>query len=197
MQLGFERYLEILYYRNDYFEKLMRVNEAFCIAWANAQLAAGATGICYFDPLASPTVIERGLYLKTGYEVAKRTLPQIKGATTTHTASGIALPVIQDIISTGTQLIGFSAEDDPVAIKNAAAGKICLLGNLNAIEMVHWNTSQTVCAVKHIIEKAGKSGGFILSDNHGEIPWQVPEQVLLDVTEAVHTHGIYPLKECE
>jgi uroporphyrinogen decarboxylase len=195
MQMGFERYLEILYYRKDDFEKLMRVNEAFCIAWANAQLSAGATGICYFDPLASPAIIERELYLKTGYKVAIRTLAQIKGATATHTASGIALPVLQDIVSTGTAILGFSADDDPVALKKAAAGKICLLGNLNALEMVHWNTSQTVSTVKQLIEKVGKGGGFILSDNHGEIPWQVPERVLLDLADAVHTYGIYPLKE--
>jgi len=36
-------------------------------------------------------------------------------------------------------------------------------------------------------------GGFILSDNHGEIPWQVPEEALLAVSEAVHTWGNYPL----
>lgn len=66
MQLGFEKYLELLYFRKDEFNSLMKINEEFCVSWANAQLEAGATAICYFDPLASPTIIERDSYLKTG-----------------------------------------------------------------------------------------------------------------------------------
>jgi uroporphyrinogen decarboxylase len=33
----------------------------------------------------------------------------------------------------------------------------------------------------------------VLSDNHGEIPWQVPEEILLVIADAVHTWGRYPL----
>lgn len=39
----------------------------------------------------------------------------------------------------------------------------------------------------------GNGGGFILSDNHGEIPWQVPDEVLMAISEAVHKWGRYPL----
>jgi uroporphyrinogen decarboxylase len=193
MQMGFEKYLELLYFRQDYFDKLMQINEEFCISWANAQLEAGATAICYFDPLASPNIIERDLYLSTGYEVAKRTIARIKGATATHLASGISLPVIDDIISTGTNVLGFSANDNLSEIKKAAQNKICLLGNLNAVEMVNWKTEKIEAEIKNIIAKAGKGGGLILSDNHGEIPFQVPENVLHEISEAVQQFGNYPL----
>ncbi len=194
MQMGFEKYLELLYFRKDYFEELMKMNEEFCVSWANAQLEAGATAICYFNPLASPNMIERETYISTGYHVDKRTLARIKGATATHLASGIALPVIDDIVNTGSAVIGFSAQDDLDEIKKAAQNKICLLGNLNAIEMINWNTKKVEEEIKHIIAKAGIGGGLILSDNHGEIPWQVPEDVLLGISEAVHRFGSYPLK---
>ena len=62
MQMGFERYLDLILERPDLFERLMAVNEEFCVAWANAQLAAGATAICYFDPVSSPTIVPRELY---------------------------------------------------------------------------------------------------------------------------------------
>ncbi len=74
MQMGFEPYLNLMYEDPDRFERLMAINEAFCVAWANAQLEAGATAICYFDPVSSTTIIPREHYLRTGFNVAKRTL---------------------------------------------------------------------------------------------------------------------------
>jgi len=195
MQMGFEKYLELLYFRKDNFEKLMQINEEFCVAWANAQLEAGATAICYFDPLASPNIIEKDLYLKSGNKIAKRTISRINGPTATHLASGITLPVLDDIVNTGTAVLGFSANDNLTEIKKAAQNKICLLGNLNAIEMVNWSSEKIQSEVKNIIDKAGAGGGLILSDNHGEIPWQVHEDVLFEISEAVSRFGTYPLKK--
>ena len=195
MQMGFEKYLEMLYYRKNEFEMLMQINESFCVAWANAQLAAGATAICYFDPLASPNIIQKFKYQSTGKVVAQRTISQIKGPTATHLASGIAFPVIDDIVETGSAVLGISAADDLVAIKQAAGKRICLLGNLNGVEMANWDSRKINEEVNSIITKAGSGGGLILSDNHGEIPWQVPEDVLLEISEAVRWHGTYPLKQ--
>jgi uroporphyrinogen decarboxylase len=59
--------------------------------------------------------------------------------------------------------------------------------------MVNWDQKKTVEMVRDIISKAGEGGGFILSDNHGEIPWQVPKEVLLGISEAVRSYGTYPL----
>ena len=193
MQMGFEKYLELIYDHPDEFDALMRLNEEFCVAWANAQLAAGATAICYFNPLSSPNMIERERYLVTGYPVDQRTVARINGPTATHLASGIALPVIDDIIALGSAVLGFSERDDLSAIKEASRGRICLLGNLNGIDMVNWSPAQAENAVKRVITAAGAGGGLILSDNHGEIPWQVKEETLLAIGEAVRTHGTYPL----
>ncbi len=194
MQMGFEKYLEMLYFRKDEFEKLMKINEEFCVAWANAQLEAGATAICYFDPLASPNIIERQTYLSTGHKVAQRTISRINGPTATHLASGITHSVINDIIDTKTQILGFSSNDDLVEMKKSAKDKICLIGNLNAIEMVNWDSKKIQNEVKNIIEKAGQGGGLILADNHGEIPWQISEDTLLEIAQAVKDYGVYPLK---
>ncbi len=194
MQLGFEKYLELIYFRKDEFDHLMKINEEFCVEWANAQLESGATAICYFDPLASPTIIERTKYLETGYKIAKRTISRIKGPTATHLASGITLPVLGDIASTGTAVIGFSNKDDIRTIKQMASGKICLLGNLNGIDMVNWDKEKVRAEVKSLIGKAAKGGGFILSDNHGDMPWQVSEDVLLEISQTVKEFGTYPIK---
>ena len=48
-------------------------------------------------------------------------------------------------------------------------------------------------AAKNAIKKVGPGGGFILSDNQGEIPWQVPDEVLMAISDAVRRWGRYPL----
>ncbi len=193
MQMGFDRYLELMHERPALFERLMKVNEEFCVAWANAQFAAGATAMGYFDPVSSSTIVPRELYLKTGFLVAQRTIARLKGPTATHFASGRCLPILGDVAQTGTLVAGVSAEENLGQLKDACRGKLALLGNLNGIAMRHWTPQQAEAEVKKAIALAGPGGGFVLSDNHGEIPWQVPEEVLMAISEAVRTWGRYPL----
>ena len=193
MQMGFDRYFDLMFEQPDLFAHLMQVNQAFCVAWANAQLAAGATAICYFDPVSSPTITPREMYLKTGFAAARQTLAQITGPTATHMASGRCLPIINDIAATGTAAVGVSCHEDMALVKNACRGKISVIGNLNGIEMCRWSAKDAENHVKAVIAKAGAGGGCILSDNHGEIPFQVPDEVLAAISEAVYTWGRYPL----
>lgn len=193
MQMGFDRYLDLIYEDPARFQRLMAVNLEFSVAWANAQLAAGATAICYFDPVSSPTTIPPALYRKTGQDVARRALARIQGPSATHMASGRALAILDDLIATGTAAVGVSALEDLAALKAAAAGRISLLGNLNGIEMRRWTPEQAEQQVRRAIAKAARGGGFLLSDNHGEIPLAVPEDVLLAIVEARERWGRYPL----
>ena len=197
MQIGFDRYLEIMHFRPDLFKRLMEVNQAFSVAYANAQLEAGATAICYFDPVSSPTIIPRDLYLRTGFEIACSTIGMIKGPTATHFASGSALEIADDVAKTGTAVIGISTHEDITALKSACRGKLTLLGNLNGIAMRNWTGSECRAIIADILEKAAPGGGFILSDNHGEIPFQVSEEILMTISETVQTLGHYPIRTAQ
>jgi len=195
MQMGFDRYLELMTEAPGLFDRLMAVNEEFCVAWANAQVEAGASAIVYFDPVSSPTIVPRETYLKTGQKIAKRTIARIKAPTATHLASGRALPIVDDIVATGTAIISATVREDLAAMKTACRGRLSVIGNLNGLEMRHWTAADVEREVKKAIAAAGPGGGFILSDNHGEIPFQVPEDVLLEIAEAVRCFGRYPLGE--
>ncbi len=195
MQMGFEAYLNLMFEQPDLFDLLMRINEDFCVEWANAQLAAGATAICYFDPVASSTIISRDHYLRSAFLINQRTLARINGPTATHFASGRCLPIVADVACTGTAAIGVSALDDLAALKRIVNGKVSLLGSLNGVEMRRWTPAETDAAVSSAIAAAGQGGGFILADNHGEIPFQVPETTLQAIADAVDRWGTYPLKQ--
>jgi uroporphyrinogen decarboxylase len=193
MQMGFDKYIELIYEQPERFARLMDANIAFSVDWANAQLAAGATAICYFDPVSSTTNIPRELYLRTGQQVAKRAIAQIKGPTATHLASGRCLPILNDIADTGTAVVGVSGLENLAELKAVANKRVSLLGNLNGVEMRRWTAEQAEAEVKKAIALAGRGGGFILGDNHGEIPWQVPDDVMLAIADAVDRWGRYPL----
>ncbi|MEW7973618.1 MAG: uroporphyrinogen decarboxylase family protein [Candidatus Thiodiazotropha endolucinida] len=193
MQMGFEAYLNLMFEEPGRFHKLMEVNEEFCVNWANAQLEAGATAITYFDPVSSTTVITPEHYRKTGHEVAKRTIARINGPTVTHLASGNCIPILDDIVTTGTRVVGVSSLEDLRVLKEKAMGKLTLLGNMNGVEMARWTLEQAEMIVKRAIAQAGPGGGFILADNHGEIPWQVSDEVLMAISDAVRRWGSYPL----
>ena len=59
--------------------------------------------------------------------------------------------------------------------------------------MRRWSSAETQAHVREAIAKAAPGGGFILADNHGEIPFQVPDDVLMELSQAVREWGRYPL----
>lgn len=197
MQMGFENYLKLIYQKPDIFARLMMINEEFCVNWANAQLSAGATAIVYFDPVSTTTIIPRDLYLTTGYKTAKNVISKIKGPVVTAMASGRCIPILNDVIDTGTVGVCVSAIEKLSDIKKICKDKITVLGNMNAIEMRHWNADEAERQVKTIIAAAGRGGGFILLDNHGEIPWQVSDETIMAISDAVNKWGKYPLNWVE
>ncbi len=197
MQMGFEGYLNLIFENRNLFDHLMKLNKEFCLSWANAQIEAGATAIAYFDPVSSPTIIQKEIYLETGYKIASQVLPRINGPTATHFASGHCLQIAEEVISTGTQGVGVSTLENLRDLKAAFKGKVTVIGNLNGIEMVNWASDEAELKVKNAIAEAASGGGFILSDNHGEIPFQVPDEVLMSISNAVKTWGTYPLSWLE
>jgi len=195
MQLGFEKYFELMHFHKDLFDRLMKINEAFCVDWSNAQLAAGATAICYFDPVSSPTIVTKDLYRETGFRVAKSTIAKLNGPTATHFASGNCLQLADILPETGTAVVGVSTQEDIGKLKQAYQKKLTLLGNMNGVEMRTWSPIKAKTIVKELIRKAAPGGGFILSDNHGEIPFQVEDETLLSIADAVKEFGTYPIKK--
>jgi uroporphyrinogen decarboxylase len=189
MQMGFESYLKLLHEDRPRFNRLMQCNKKFCIEWANAQLGAGATAICYFNPLASTDMIEKGLYLQTGYPIDCEVIKNIQGPTATHLASGRTQSILGELAQSGTYIVAVSGKDSLANIKKTS--QLTIMGNLCGISMSSWNKTETKQHVKAALELGMPGGRFILADNHGEIPWQVEEETLLTISECVADWGTY------
>ena len=96
------------------------------------------------------------------------------------------------VAASGAAVIGASSLEDMKLVKEKCRGKISVLGNLNGIQMCGWDARRAETEVRKIIDSAACGGGLIISDNHGEIPWQVSEDVLLAISQAVREWGRYP-----
>lgn len=195
MQMGFDKYIELIYNYQDYFWKLMKKNMEFSISWANMQLKAGVDAIVYFDPLLSTEMIPLKILQKTGFLIAKESIKIINGPVVIHMASAKTEDTIKELIDSKIVGIGISKDDDIKKLKALCKGKISLIGNLDGVSMRKWNKNDVDYNIKRIIYDAAPGGGFIISDNHGEIPWQVSEDVLKNVSEAVRKYGKYPIQK--
>ena len=175
----------------------MAVNEEFCVAWANAQVEAGASAIVYFDPVSSPMIVPRETYLRTGHAVARRTIPRDQGPDR-HPSR--LRPGPPDHRRRCLDRNGDCRRDRDW--KTCGGDESRLPGQIDRDRKSQRHRDAPLdgsgCRArsgKKPIAAAGSGGGFILSDNHGEIPYQVPEQTLEAIAAAVDRWGRYPLEK--
>ncbi len=193
LQLGIGRWFEIIHEAPALATRLIRVNEAFCAAWAGALLEAGASAVGLGEPLSSPSMVPRELYLELGLPALRRTIAAIRGPVSVSTGSVPAAAVAADLAGAGAVGVGVSAQDDLAEVKRTLRGRAAVMGNLDGLKMRRWSPDDAERAVRAALRAAGPGGGFVLSEHHGEVPFQVPEEVLQAVAEAVRRWGSYPL----
>ena len=193
MQLGLPRWFELLHEEPGVAARLVRVNEAFTVAWANALAAAGAGPIVFFDPVASQELVPESLYRPLALPSLRRCLAAIRAPVLLGYASAPCLARVPDVIEAGALGILGSASEPTSAFKAACRDRLVLLGGLDALALASATPAQAAAGARTAIRAGGPGGRFILCEHHGEIPWQVGEEVLDAVAAAVHEHGRYPL----
>lgn len=192
MLLGFQGWLDLLLFGEPARrQRLLQVTADCCVAWANAQLAAGVDALGYFDPVASTTIVTREQFIAHDLDLARQTIARIRGPVAFAGAGGRFSPIIDLIPQTGAAAVMLSANDDLAAIKAQVGGQISLLGNLNNVAMIDWTPAQAEAEVRRCLEAAARGGGYVLSDQHGELPWAVEDEVIAAIVATVRKWGRY------
>ena len=190
--MGFQDWLDLLLYGDpERRERLLAVTGEFCVAWANAQLAAGADALGYFDAVATATIITREQFMTYALPITQRTIARIKGPVAYCGASGTFGPFLDLIPQTGAIAMMVSAMDDLAACKAAVGQQLSLMGNLNNVAMLKWTPAQAEEEVRRCLEAAARGGGYILCDQHGEFPYYVSEEIIAAIVEAARKWGKY------
>ena len=198
MLLGMEAWLELLLFGDAGLrDHMLAVSEAFCLRWAGAQIAAGADAVGYFEPVASPEITTPEQLRSFALPALRRVAKQAPAPLVFSTAGARNLSLVPELADAGAACIVASAADNLREVKREAQGKIAVAGNLNNIAMVTWDAPEAERQVERCIEAAGAGGGYLLSDQHGEIAWQTRPEVLSAIVEAAHRWGTYPVEEKE
>ena len=192
MLMGFERYLTLMHEEPDAHRRLLEITGDFALAWGRAQLEAGATALAYFDPLAGVDMVTESLFVDLGLPLATRFVEEVGGPVAYHLASARTGERLELLSGTGAVAVSLSHRESLVDARRAAAGRVAVLGNLNGVAMARWSPTQAAEAAEQAIVAAGTGGGFLLADNHGEIPYQVPLDVLRAVVDAAKRTGSHP-----
>lgn len=191
MQLGLPAWLDLLHDRPDLAAHLLAVNTAFCIAWCNAQLAAGASAVALAEPLASPALIERSRWRALGEPAARALLGGVKGGVAFGFGSAPAGGAADDVLALRPACFVGGFGEDLAHLKGLCRGRSTLLGGLDAVPLALGGPDHAEFEVRRALRVAGEGGGFILAEHHGEIPWATPVDTLLAVADAALRHGEY------
>ncbi len=101
------------------------------------------------------------------------------------------LDILLDTGYDGLNPLEPQAEMDMKRVKEYCGDRLCLLGNVDTMDLLpHGTEDEVEAAVVKIIEDAGKGGGLIVDSSNTYHPGVRPENVMA-VFKAVHRHGYY------
>lgn len=172
MLMGMAPWLETLLLRPDHAQRMVTVYADFALRWAQAQKDAGADALIWFEPLLSPMIVPaevaRALALAPLQAAVAVEMPVVL-----HVASARAQGVVDLAVEAGAAVLLIGRFDDPAELRTAAAGRITLVGPLDGVSMVHWSGDDAADEARAARQAYDAPWGWIASDAHGEIPWNV------------------------
>ena len=194
MWMGTEKWMALLFeppeIRDPLMAHAMAVATDFVVTWANLQLEYGADIIVLADGMASATVIFRQQFIDHALPVIQKTIAAINGPTV-YEGVGALEPFIDLMPQTGAAAIILEHSDNLATCKAAVGDKVTLVGNLNNIAMLNWSITEMEQQVKAAIDMAAAGGGYILSAQGPEIPWDVPDELIATLVNVGKTYGTY------
>ncbi|MCF7923124.1 MAG: hypothetical protein K9M55_10530 [Candidatus Marinimicrobia bacterium] len=119
-----------------------------------------------------------------------------KGLKVVRHSDGNLWPLMDTLLQTGYDGLNPlepQAGMDLKKVKEYCGDKLCLLGNIDCVDLLPFGTSQEVeQAVMQAIQDAGKGGGYILCSSNSLHPGVAPENCIA-MFEATRKYGAYQL----
>ncbi|MBI5186520.1 MAG: hypothetical protein HZA01_12460, partial [Nitrospinae bacterium] len=192
MLMGLNKWLELIVTNDtEAIHALVSRTSSFCLAWANMLFDAGADALGFFEPFATTTMVTRQEFLKHIFDSDKELISKFKGPAVFCGAGGRVGPIVDKLSEMGFAGCVLNTDDDLEYVKSNFGDKINIMGNLNNISMINWSYDDAKKEAAKCIKTAKEGGGYILSDQHGEISWAVPEDALRGIADAVKEFGTY------
>lgn len=143
-----------------------------------AQLEVGADALWIGDCSASSRFISLEWYKEFAFQPAKKLIKEFKntGGLTLYFAGETNIEYLKVMADLGTDVLGMSEEGDIFEAKRKVGDKVCLMGNIDPINILLYGTPDEVAKhTKKIKEEVSLKGGHIFNTGEG-IPRETPEE---------------------
>jgi uroporphyrinogen decarboxylase len=160
--------------------------------YALALMESGARSTSIGEPVAGPDVMSPRHYRQYAQPQEKRMVDDLRGhGIILHNhICGNTIPIIQDFVATGAQVLEIDHKTDKQKAKNAARGKTCLLGPINTALMATGTPQEIEDACREAIEIMAPDSGLILGPGCALGP-ETPADNIHALVESARKYGVY------
>jgi MtaA/CmuA family methyltransferase len=172
--------------------ELLDYSRRVATRYAYALIECGGHSTSIGEPVGGPDVMSPRHYRKFPWVHEKRMVDELKekGIILHNHICGNTIPIIEDFIATGAQVLEVDHKTDPVKAKNAVRHKVCLLGNIDTGLMQFGKPDDIDKACKELIEIWKPDSGFILGPGCA-LGTTVPADNIHALVESAKKYGNY------
>lgn len=180
----------------DYFKALMEKSTQEIIRYSDILIDHGALALNMLEPLCSCDVIPPDMYSNWALPYQQKIFNHIKskGRVPIIHVCTYSQPIWDTLPETGALAFHGDIQPSLGACKAGIGGKICLIGNVNPIDVLLYGTADDVkAASERCIKNAGAKGGFVLAAGC-DTGYDVPDENLHAMVETAKGYS-YPLNQ--
>lgn len=178
----------------DYFKALMEKSTNEIIRYSDILIDHGTLALNMLEPLCSCDVIPPEMYLEWALPYQQKIFNHIKSKERVpiiHVCT-FSQPIWNKLPETGAFAFHGDILPSLFDCKSSIGDKICLIGNVNPIDVLLYGTPEDVKdASVRCIKTAGPKGGFVLAAGC-DTGYDVPDENLHAMIETANRHS-YPL----
>jgi uroporphyrinogen decarboxylase len=176
----------------DLIHALMDYSRRVATRYAYALIECGGHSTSIGEPIAGPDLLSPKHYRKYPWIHEKRMVDELKAHDIIlhNHICGNTIPIIDEFIATGAQVLEVDHKTNKVEIKDAARSKTCLLGNIDTNLLQNGTPEEVDEACRQLIEVWKPDSGFILGPGCA-MGSTVPADNVHALVESAKKYGAY------
>ena len=162
--------------------------------YAYALIDAGGRSTSIGEPVSGPGLISPNDYRRFAMPQQRQFVADVtaRGGIVANHICGDTIPIFEDFMATGAQILEIDHVTDRRQAKDMARGKTCLLGAIDTSTITLGTPGQIEDEVREAIEILAPDSGFIIGPGCALGP-ETPSDSIHALIEAAHKYGTYPL----
>jgi uroporphyrinogen decarboxylase len=185
MDIALEEQVELIHALLDYSRRV-------ATRYAYALIECGGHSTSIGEPIAGPDLLSPKHYIKYPWKHEQRMVSELKdkGIILHNHICGNTIPIVDEFIATGAQVLEVDHKTDPAKIKDATRHKTCLLGNIDTGLLANGTPDEVDQACKGLIEVWMPDSGFILGPGCA-LGTKTPADNIHALVESAKKYGVY------